>query len=163
MSCLSIYFVADVMPVNRFEEILSILHASDNGLMKNRNEPGYDRLHKVRPLLNIMNENFAKCAEPEQHMSVDEQIVPFKGHHSLKTYMEKKPNKWGYKIWGSAGQSGYMHTFYIQGDNLVQGQPDLEEGIGKSGEVVLNLVSNLSKGTHIYFDNYFASPTSFLN
>ena len=38
-------FVADVMPVNRFEEILSILHASDNGLMKNRNEPGYDRLH----------------------------------------------------------------------------------------------------------------------
>ncbi|XP_064641343.1 piggyBac transposable element-derived protein 3-like [Lineus longissimus] len=91
-------------------------------------------------------------------MSVDEQIVPFKGRHSLKVYVEKKPNKWGYKIWGSAGASGYMHKFYIQGDNLVEGEPDLDEGIGKSGEVVLNLCRHLPVGTHIYFDNYFASP-----
>lgn len=91
-------FVADIMPVNRFEEILSLLHAADNALMKEKGEPGYDRLHKIRPLLDNLNENFAKCAEPEAHMSVDEQIVPFQGHHNLKVYMEKKPNKWGYKI-----------------------------------------------------------------
>ena len=34
----------------------------------------------------------------------------------------------------------------------------LDPGIGKSGEVVPNLVSHLPKNTHIYFDNYFASP-----
>ncbi|XP_064597857.1 piggyBac transposable element-derived protein 2-like [Liolophura sinensis] len=126
--------------------------------MKEKCEFGYDRLHKIRPLQDNLNENFAKCAEPEAHMSVDEQIVPFKGHHNLKVSMEKKTNKWGYKIWGSAGASGYMHKFYIQGDNLVQGEPNLPEGIGKSGEVVLNLVRHLPAGTHIYFDNYFASP-----
>ncbi|XP_063586881.1 piggyBac transposable element-derived protein 3-like [Penaeus indicus] len=112
-------FVADAMPLNRFEEILSLLHATDNALIKKKGEPGYDRLHKVRPLLNNLNKNFAKCAEPE-HMSVDEHIVPFKGHYNLKVYMEKKTNKWGYKIWGSAGASGYIHKFYVQGDNLVE-------------------------------------------
>ena len=41
--------VADLMLLNRFEQILSLLHANDNELMKKKGEQGYDRLHKVRP------------------------------------------------------------------------------------------------------------------
>ena len=91
-------FIADAMPVNRFEQILSILHANDNELEAKRHESGYDRLHKVRPLIKIIQGNISDCAEKENHMSVDEQIVSFKGHHSMKVYMEKEPKKWGYKI-----------------------------------------------------------------
>ena len=69
------------MPVNRFEEILSLLHLNDNELECKWDEPGYDRLHKVRPLLQIIQKNISNCAENEMHMSVDEQIIPFKGHH----------------------------------------------------------------------------------
>ena len=47
--------VADVMTINRLEEILSVLHANDNELLKKQGEPGYDRLHKVRPLLTIIS------------------------------------------------------------------------------------------------------------
>lgn len=152
-------FIADAMPVNRFEEILSILHVNDNEIEAKRDQPGYDRLHKVHPLLKIVQKNIGNCAETEMHMSVDEQMVPFKGHHSLKVYMKNKPKKWGYKVWALAGQSGYLHKFYVSGDNLVPSRGEkLDPAIGKSGEVVLNLVSHLPKGTHIYFDNYFASP-----
>ena len=35
--------------------------------------------------------------------------------------------------------------------------------IGKSGQVVLELCDNLPIGTHIYFDNYFASKRRLLD
>jgi hypothetical protein len=73
--------------------------------------------------------------------------------------MKKKPKKWGYKVWGLAGQSGYVHKLYISGDNLVPTDfKDLDPAIGKSGGVVINLANNLPRGTHLYFDNYFARP-----
>ena len=52
--------VADAMTINRFEDILSVLHASDNELMKKKGEPGYDKLHKIRPLLDLISQNFQK-------------------------------------------------------------------------------------------------------
>ena len=50
-----------------------------------------------------------------------------------------------------AGSSGYIYDFQISGDAPV---PD---EIGKSGQVVIELTKNLPAGTHLYFDNYFAS------
>ena len=91
--------VANLITFNRFEKIFSLLYSDDYELMKNRGEPGDDRLHKVRSLLNVISASFENCAEPELVVAVDEQIVPFKGHYSLKIYMNKKPKKWGYKIW----------------------------------------------------------------
>ena len=82
--------VADAMTCNRFEQILSVVHLNDNELMAPRGEVGYDRLHKVRPLLDRLNVRFGLCADQETHVSVDEQIIPFKGKHSLKVYMMKK-------------------------------------------------------------------------
>ena len=75
--------VADLMPLNRFEQILSLLHANDNELMKKKDEQGYDRLHKVRPLIRSIFSCFEDCAEPELVGAVDEQIVPFKGREGL--------------------------------------------------------------------------------
>ena len=151
--------VADSMTINRFEEILSILHTNDNELEKKKGEPGYDRLHKIRPLLTLVGLAFQRCAEPEQCVCVDEQIIPFKGNHSLKVYMMKKPKKWGYKVWVQAGQSGYVHRFEFAGDNVGQQQNvPTTEAVGKSGEVVLKLTDDQPKESYVFFDNLFASP-----
>ena len=115
--------VADSMTVNRFEEIFSLLHCNDNTMQKQRDEEGYDRLFKIRPIIARLNDNFRKNAERETHVSVDEQIIPFKGRHSLKIYMVKKPKKWGYKLWVLAGTSGYVHKFRFAGDNLSDDHP----------------------------------------
>ena len=151
--------VADLMTLNRFEEILSLLHVNDNELMKKKGEHGYDSLHKIRPLIKEISSNFENCSEPELFVAVDEQMVPFKGRHSLKVYMKKKPKKWGYKIWALGGKSGYVHKFYIVGDNTVVTQdPMLIRSIGKSGEVVINLTDTLAEGSYVFFYNYFSSP-----
>lgn len=178
--------VADRMTVNRFEAIFSLLHSNDNTLQKKKGEEGYDRLYKIRPIITKLNKNFSDSAERETHASVDEQIIPFKGRHSLKVYMMKKPKKWGYKLWVLAGTSGYVHKFRFAGDNLADDHPSQNEvpvtpvrqssrveantpssskqpnhqdlNIGKSGEIVQTLVKIQPKGSYVYFDNFFASP-----
>ena len=57
------------------------------------------------------------------------------------------------------GKSGYIHKFYVTGDNTVRAQDvDLVKAIGKSGEVVVNLTESFAQGSYVFFDNYFSSP-----
>jgi len=150
--------VVDVMTINRFEEIMSVLHVNDNASQKKIGEPGYDRLHKVRPVLDKLRLAYQAVTISESHQAVDEQIIPFKGRHSMKVYMAKKPKKWGYKAWVRAGRSGYVYDYYLCGDNTVVTPPGIPEYIGESGRVVLRLCDSLSHtNKYIYFDNYFAS------
>lgn len=65
-----------------------------------------DRLWKVRPLL----KNFqARChdLEVEEHLYIDEQIVPFKGHLNIKEYVKGKPHPRGMKISCYAASPAY--------------------------------------------------------
>ncbi|CAF4667738.1 unnamed protein product, partial [Didymodactylos carnosus] len=95
--------------------IRKCLHVVDNSNQLDRNDPNYDRAHKVRPLLNIVKNNFRKI-EKEEKLSVDEQIIPFKGKSIMKQHMPNKPHRWGYKMFLLAGgESGicYDFLFYV--------------------------------------------------
>lgn len=98
-------------------------------------------------------------------LSVDEQMVPFKGRLGIKVYIANKPIKRGIKIFALAGQSGYIHRFTVFGDNkpllTAEEVSCLEPGIGLSGQVVLGLLLKPVQppdGAQVFFDNYFASP-----
>lgn len=86
------------MTRDRFFQIISVLHLSNNALQPARGEPNFDKLFKVRQLLTNLNENFTANAEIESIISVDEQMVPYKGTLGLKVYMKNKPTKWGIKV-----------------------------------------------------------------
>ena len=161
--------VANVMSRDRFEQIVSSLHLSDNDLQPARDSPVYDRLYKVREFTTNLARNFERHAEIEQVSSVDEQMIPFKGQLWLKVFMKDKPIKRGVKVWALAGQSGYIHRFYLSGDILVgmsaEEVEDLDPSIGLSGQVVLYLVQKPQQpepGFQVFFDNYFASPALLL-
>ncbi|XP_067014799.2 uncharacterized protein [Anabrus simplex] len=47
--------ISSIMSLKRFLKIMRFLHMNDNEKMPKRNEPGYDRLYKVRPLLDHLN------------------------------------------------------------------------------------------------------------
>ena len=46
-------------------------------------EPGHDRFDMIRLLIDVNTAHFDKCAKLHILGSVDEQIIPFKGRHSL--------------------------------------------------------------------------------
>ena len=162
--------VAGVMTRDRFEMIISCLHLSDNNLQPGPDSPVYDRLYKIREFVTNLASNFERHAELEQVCSVDEQMIPYKGQLFLKVFMKDKPIKRGVKVWALAGQSGYIHRFYLSGDTLIGLTEDeveeLDPSIGLSGQVVLYLIKTPRQpdpGFQIFFDNYFASPALLLH
>ena len=62
-------------------------------------------------------------------MSVDEQVVPFKGVHSIKCYLPKKPKKWSYKFWARAWTSGCTCDFEVHGGLGLKGDLHLQKHV----------------------------------
>ncbi|XP_038153120.1 piggyBac transposable element-derived protein 3-like isoform X1 [Cyprinodon tularosa] len=147
--------IADVMPRNRFQSLLTKLHFVNN-LTASEIEKK-DKLWKLRPWLESFRENCLQVV-PEEHNSVDEMLIPFKGKFSsIKQYMPGKPHPWGFKVWVRAGISGMMHDFHVYqgGKKGIRVKSEL----GLSGDAVLKLASTLPKGQNykIYANKYFTS------
>lgn len=51
---------SQVMSRDRFQSILRFLHCNDNNLTASRGRPGFDPLHKLRPIIDILNGVFVK-------------------------------------------------------------------------------------------------------
>ena len=152
--------IANVMPLQRFENLKRFFHMNDNLKMPKRGEVNFDRLYKVRPLLDCILESCRGIEQEEAH-SIDEQIVPTKSKSSLRQYLPNKPHKWGIKIWARCGVSGIVYDFSVYVGQ--QGNTEISAMFGKIGAVVIQLVDNLPKnvGHKVYMDNLFTSINLF--
>nr|XP_027214187.1 piggyBac transposable element-derived protein 4-like [Penaeus vannamei] len=101
-------YIANAMNHDRYTRFLSNIHINDNYNMPNRNNPNYDRLYKIRPLIEHLNKQFQTCYNPSQMQAIDESMIKFKGRNTIKQYMPQKPTKRPYKVWVRAGDSGYV-------------------------------------------------------
>lgn len=87
--------VADVLSRNRWWEIKGNIHFNDNTHMPPPTDPNRDRLFKIRPLVESLQEKFVQIPVESQMICVDEQVVPFKGKSFLKQYNPKKTTQVG--------------------------------------------------------------------
>lgn len=155
-SSLEIGKISSVMTCNRFEEIKRYLHFNDNTLQISHGQPGFDKLFKIRPFLRQLRERLLLVPK-EEHLAVDEQIIPTKARSSLKQYNPKKPHKWGYKVFVLSGVSGFSYDF-----DFYCGASTLEENelnLGASSNVVAKLSATIPKNKNykLFFDNWFTS------
>ncbi|CAB3987582.1 Hypothetical predicted protein [Paramuricea clavata] len=150
------------MSRNRYEEILSILHFNNNEeAVTDPADPKYDKLFKVKPLADHFRHVFKGSVTPETMQAIDEMMIPFKGRHSAKQYMPKKPTKWGYKLWCQAGMSGYVYDLEILGSPDAKGPPPGVDvpNLGESSNVILRLTKDVERKKHqLFFDNFFSCP-----
>lgn len=150
--------IADNMTRNRLFELRSCFHVVDNKAIPKENS---DKFVKIRPLYNSF---IKRCAQlpVEQNLSVDEQIVPFKGNLSIKQYIRGKPSPWGIKIFLLCGQSGLVYNLLLYQGSSTQIDENMQKNFGLGGAIVLKLVENLKPNKHfLFFDNYFSSYNLF--
>ena len=89
--------IAEVMPKNRFYQLLSNLH-----FVNNLEIDKTDKLAKVRPVINAVRDECVKV-EPEEYHSIDEQNIPSKTKYSvIRQYNPKKPKKMGIQEFGQS-------------------------------------------------------------
>ena len=143
------------MSRNRFKELKKNLHFVNNETVPQRDDPAKDKLFKICPLFEMLRQNCLKVP-PEENNSVDEQIIPFKGRSSLRRYLPKKPEKWGFKVFSRNGSSGICYDFELDGAPNPDHVP--VEKLGYHGaDVVMRLCHHLPKDQNykLFFDNFF--------
>ncbi|XP_051167290.1 piggyBac transposable element-derived protein 4-like [Leptopilina boulardi] len=153
---LRVDFIANIMTRDRFSKIAEILHLNDNNKVLEKSDPNYDRLFKVRPLVDHLNKKAQEIYSPSKVLAVDESMIKFKGRSSLKQYMPMKPIKRGYKVWCLAdSQSSYILKFEIYTGKSTDSQKS-QETLGE--RVVTNLTKDLrGSKSLVAFDNFFTS------
>ena len=77
--------IKQIMPRNRFQEILQFLHFA-------RGEERYDHLCKVQPIQNAVLKNSQQCYPPAG-------TLLWKGRLSFRQYLPVKPTKYSIKVW----------------------------------------------------------------
>ena len=149
-----------VMPRDRFKEILSCLHtnAVDPSLVTC--VPTYDRLYKVRKVLDLVLPKFESSYTTHKELSMVEAMIKFKGRLVFNQYMKDKPTKWDIKVFVlSDARNGYVYRLQVYtGKNQV-----INDGIGLCSRVVLDLLDGLDNtGVTCYMDRFYSSPNLFL-
>ena len=91
--------IADRISHDRFRELSRYLHFVDNNTLLPWDSAEYDRLGKVRPLIDHLSQKFKSLYEVNWEVAVDEAMIKFQGRSSLKQYMPLKPTKRGMKVW----------------------------------------------------------------
>ena len=137
-----------------FREVSHYLHFVNNDSLQPRESPSYDRLGKVRPVINHLSTKFADLYQPHCEVAIDEAMIKFQGRSSLKQYNPMKPIKRGIKVWVLADS----HNGYFAKLQVYTGKEGsrVEHGLGE--RVVKTLSAELQgKHHHTFFDNFFTS------
>lgn len=146
--------IASLMPVKRFLKILRFLHLNDNSTMPKRGSNDFDKLYKLRPLIDHLNEKCKTAFQTSRYLSVDESMIAFKGRSKIKQYMPKKPIKRGFKVWVIAcAKTGFVRAF-----DIYTGKKDGDPTKLLGEKVVLSMCKGLEQKFYtVHFDNFFSS------
>ena len=117
----------------------------NNDTLVGRDEEGYTRLQKIQPVIDEIKQACLSNYNPHQEQSIDEAMIKFKGHSSLKQYMRDKPVKRGIKVWVRADSSnGYVCDF-----NVYTGKDGNSTEKNLGAKVVKKLSRELVGGNYI--------------
>lgn len=152
--------IYNAMSRNRFDLIKSVLQFNNNASMLSSTDPNRDRLQKLRPLIEHLNDRFSSIPY-KQDLSLDEQLCATKAHSYMKQYNPDKSHKWGFKLFVLTDVQGYAYNFEIysgQENNSIfrhTSEPDF----GASSNVVVRVTRNVpvNQNHKIYFDNYYTA------
>ena len=159
-----------VMSRNRFQEIKRYFHLADN---ENLTE---SKTAKVDPIYDELLKNCQQFGIFDKLLSIDESMVPYREHFSIKRYIRNKPIRFGYKFWFLCGADGYPYNFELyKGKDIwflcgADGYPynfELYKGKdnGRKESLGTSVVKRMSsiiesdecKNHILHFDNFFTS------
>ena len=110
--------VLSVLSRNWLERLTRTIHMVDN-LSVDAKTKEDNKLWKIRSWLENLRQNFLKVS-PDKFNSVDEIMVLFKGKSYLRQYLPNKRHKWGFKISGRSGVSGFLYDLACTEDVLIK-------------------------------------------
>lgn len=139
------------MSLRRFQNISRVLRFDDKSDRADRR--ARDKLAPIRVLWDKWANNLKILYNPNECVTVDEQLVAYRGKCPFRQYIPSKPAKYGIKIWAlcdsNTNYAWSMQVYTGRNRNCV---PEKNQGM----RVVLELAEGL-KGRNITCDNFFTT------
>ena len=150
--------IRNVFTLKRFTKISNYFCVSDKLCEPPKDSPQYDKLYKVRPVLEQMNRLFPRYYKGSSHQAIDESMIKTKSRDSMCNYCSMKPCKFGFKIW-SRCDSKFAERPY-----LIQFEPYLGKRFTKASKhgLFFDIVSRLTDSlrdtnVRVYTDSAYSS------
>ena len=148
-------FYRKLMSRDRAYLLMSFFHLADNSLYVPRQQPGHNPLHKLGNLNTNIISRFSTIYLPSQVLSLDEGMIPWRGHLSIKVYNPDKPHKYGIKAYMICdSHTGYCVKFKLYTGKT--GLPVTEHGA--TYDLAFDMMKGyFGQGYILYMDNYYSS------
>ncbi|XP_045067740.1 piggyBac transposable element-derived protein 4-like [Coregonus clupeaformis] len=142
------------MPLKVFHAYSRLLRFDDRQTRAERRAAGGgDKLAAVREVWDKWVERLPLLYNPGADVTVDEQLVPFRGRCPFRQYIPSKPAKYGIKTWVACdSKSSYAWKMQVYTGKATCGGPEKNQGM----RVVLDLTQGL-RGHNVTCDNFFTS------
>lgn len=138
-----------IMPRNRYQLLLSVIHFNDNRTIQRDN-----RLGKIEKLLALLQTKFQTIYTPDENIVIDESLVPWRGRLIFRQYIPNKAHKYGIKLFKLCADNGYTWSVKIYAGKASDGVRDT----GLAQNVCFVLADGLlDQGRTLYDDNFYSS------
>lgn len=142
-------FIA-TMSRERFKQLLRFLKFDDYETRADR--VATDKLSAIRDMYEIFAANCRTSFQPGPYLTIDEQLVTFRGRCSFKMYISSKPGKYGLKVWALCDAK----TSYCCNLQVYTGKEGNNPERNQAARVVRDLSAPfLDSGRNITMDNFF--------
>ena len=151
-SAFSIPIFSATFSRERFKKIFKCIRFDDFRSRKEIIEKTRCKLTAVKQITDIFSENLKKNYIPSNYLTIDEQLVSFRGRVPFKVYMPSKPAKYGIKLWLISDCENY----YCYNFQVYCGKGETRE-VNQGLRIVRDLTTGLMGGRGIITDNFFTS------
>ncbi|XP_030270458.1 piggyBac transposable element-derived protein 4-like [Sparus aurata] len=141
------------MPLKVFHTYSRMLRFDDRESRPERRAT--DKLAAIREVWDKWAERLTYLYNPGPDITVDEQLVPFRGRCPFRQYMPNKPARYGIKIWVACdSKSSYAWKMQVYTGKPTAGGSEKNQGM----RVVLDVTEGLTGGNKtVTCDNFFTS------
>ena len=147
-----------IMTRDRFMIIKRCLHFNDNlQAGYDPTAPNRDRLHKLRPVIDSLNERCRLVFNPERPLTIDESLILWRGRLLFRQSIRSKRARVGVKMYPICTHDGITLGFRIYSAEDIPFEDDGHAfPFSKTEQITLNLMEPyLDAGYHLYTDNFY--------
>jgi len=142
------------MSLKRFKQLNVMLRFDDKDSRSFRRRN--DKFSPIRDVFDLFVKQLPKYYKPSHSVTIDEQLVSFRGRCVFKQYMPMKPSKYGLKFFAMCCND----TSFVCGMKPYLGKEGNEVATNLAQKVVEDLIAPLTNsGRNLTTDNFYTSLT----
>ncbi|KAH9633009.1 hypothetical protein HF086_000369 [Spodoptera exigua] len=168
LSCFELFFTQDIleilgtgleivyatMSINRFRILIRALRFDD--ITDRETHRKLDKMEPIREDVELVTKNCRNNYVPSDYLTLDEQLVGFRGRYGFIMYIPNKPDKFGIKIFMVVDTKfPYVYNFEIYVGAQPEGPFQKSNNVNDVVHRVLDPLYDL--GCNVSMDNYFTN------